>query len=202
MKIGTKSVLFGAHTFWLHPWFVAWGWWKLYGFPWDPRLWVAFFVHDLGYFGKPNMDGPEGERHPEWGAKVMHFLFDRVRSRSGGRFWWEWRWHDFVMYHSRYLAKKDGHHFSRLCVADKLAIALTPAWLYLPMVELTGELDEYMGKMAEHHADMVGKVDNSRAEVWYAGVQEYCRNWALNHRDGREDTWTNRRAPGSPKHPV
>jgi len=43
-------------------WFVAWGWWTLYGFPFDPRLWVAFFVHDLGYIGKPNMDGPEGTR--------------------------------------------------------------------------------------------------------------------------------------------
>ena len=53
MKIGTRSVLFGAHAFWLHPWFVAAAWWKLYGFPWDPRLWVAFFLHDLGYFGKP-----------------------------------------------------------------------------------------------------------------------------------------------------
>src|SRR5882757_8921986 len=76
VTIGTKSVLFGAHCFFLHPWFVAAGWCKLYGFPWDPRLWVAFFVHDLGYLGKPNMDGPEGESHPEFGAKVMGFLFD------------------------------------------------------------------------------------------------------------------------------
>jgi hypothetical protein len=26
----------------------------------QPALWIAFFVHDLGYLGKPNMDGPEG----------------------------------------------------------------------------------------------------------------------------------------------
>ena len=62
MNIGIKSVLFGAHQFLIHPWFVAWGWWTLYGFPFDPRLWVAFFVHGLGYIGKPNMDGPEGTR--------------------------------------------------------------------------------------------------------------------------------------------
>ena len=68
MTIGTKSVLFGAHCFFLRPWFVAVAWWRLYGFPWDPRLWVAFFVHDLGYVGKPNMDGPEGEEHPLLGA--------------------------------------------------------------------------------------------------------------------------------------
>ena len=37
MKIGTRSVLFGAHQFATHPWFVAAAWWRLYGFPWDPR---------------------------------------------------------------------------------------------------------------------------------------------------------------------
>lgn len=44
MTVGTKSLLFGAHQFLIHPWFVAWGWWTLYGFPFDPRLWAAFFV--------------------------------------------------------------------------------------------------------------------------------------------------------------
>ena len=76
MKTGTKSVLFGAHQIFLHPVFVTIAWIKLYGFPWDIRVWIAFFVHDLGYWGKPNMDGQEGERHPETGAKIMHWLFD------------------------------------------------------------------------------------------------------------------------------
>src|SRR5215472_14200778 len=116
MKVGTKSVLFGAHQFAIHPWFVAGAWWKLYGFPWDPRLWVAFFVHDIGYIGKPNMDGPEGELHPYIGAKIMGALFGKT-------------WHDFCLYHSRFLAKRHGVQFSRLCVADKLSICITPAWL-------------------------------------------------------------------------
>ncbi len=77
MKLGTKSVLFGAHQFLIHPIVLAIAWWQLYGFPWDPRLWVAFVVHDLGYLGKPNLDGPEGETHVELGASIMHFLFDR-----------------------------------------------------------------------------------------------------------------------------
>ncbi|MEW5927824.1 MAG: hypothetical protein AB1941_10080 [Gemmatimonadota bacterium] len=184
MKIGTRSVLYGAHCFFLHPWFVAWAWWQLYGFPWDPRLWVAFFVHDLGYVGKPNMDGPEGETHVEFGARVMEVLFGRA-------------WGEFCRYHSRFYAKRDGHHFSRLCVADKLAIALTPAWLYLPMVRATGEISEYMrladtrnlvggpaGKYAgmNVHADAEGQ--------WYANVRDYVRRWAYEHRDGRDDTWT------------
>ena len=75
MRIGTKSILFGAHCFFLHPWFVALGWWKLYGFPFDPRLWVAFAVHDFGYIGKPNMDGKEGETHVESLRQRTAFLF-------------------------------------------------------------------------------------------------------------------------------
>jgi hypothetical protein len=49
-----------------------------------------------------------------------------------------------TLYHSRYLAKTLGHKASPRCAADKLAIWLTPAWLYLPMVRATGELAEYM----------------------------------------------------------
>ncbi len=77
IPVGTRSVLFGAHCFWIHPWFVAAAWWKLFGFPRDWRLWIAFFVHDLGYVGKPDMDGDEGERHVEWGANLMHRWFDK-----------------------------------------------------------------------------------------------------------------------------
>lgn len=172
MKIGTKSILFGVHQFAVHPWFVAWGWWKLYGFPWDPRLWMAFFLHDLGYFGKPNLDGPEGETHPELAARVMAFLFGQ-------------RWGMFCRYHSRFLAKRDCQHFSKLCVADKLAISLTPAWLYLPMAELSGELAEYMkGQGARTPAG-----DRNKRE-WFRDVALYCRAWAFEHRDGRPDNWT------------
>jgi hypothetical protein len=32
MKIGTRSVLLGAHCFFLHPFFIAYAWWKLYVF--------------------------------------------------------------------------------------------------------------------------------------------------------------------------
>lgn len=187
MKIGTKSILFGAHAFYLHWLFVAVAWWKLYGFPWDPRLWVAFFVHDLGYFGKPNMDGAEGERHVEWGARIMWKLFD-----------WPGRkqfWHDFCLYHSRFYAKRDGKSFSRLCVADKLSIVLTPAWIYIPMTRLSGEIHEYM-KLADartkagepKYASM--NIYSDDVKQWYANIQEYLQRWVEEHKDGREDTWT------------
>ena len=79
IKTGTKSVLWGVHAFWWHPLMVAMAWVKLFGWPWDPRVWMAFFVHDLGYWGCPNMDGPEGKKHPEVGARIMH-VFDGYRT--------------------------------------------------------------------------------------------------------------------------
>lgn len=208
MTVGTKSVLFGAHCFFLHPWFVALAWWRLYGFPWDPRLWVAFFVHDLGYFGKPNMDGPEGEAHPLLGARIMSALFDPPRMTGNfshviarpplvPRETLIGKWGQFALLHSRYFAKTLGQQPSRLCIADKLAIALTPGWIYLPMVRATGEIREYMAH-AKHR--IVGNENVSEAEKqrlisgsqrdWYAGVQSYCRRWAYEHRDGKVDTWT------------
>ena len=210
MNVGTKSILYGAHCFFLHPWFVAAAWRKLYGFPWDLRLWVAFFVHDLGYWGKPNMDGPEGETHVELGAKVMYRLFDarwRGAPRKVQGVWmtkdrgiaqrssFSKRWHDFSLYHSRFYAKEHRAAFSRLCVADKLVIVLTPAWLYLPMARATGEIREYM-KLAEHdtserqqkYASM--NLTTSSEARWYADVQEYMRRWVEEHKGGKADDWT------------
>jgi len=180
MKIGTKSILFGAHQFLLHPVFVAWAWIQLYGFPWDPRVWIAFFVHDLGYWGKPNMDGPEGETHVELGARIMHFIFDGmervqmteifpsiqrfVELRKAGwhvvdygdnaiiveRMVLSTKWQDFTMYHSRYYAKKNGAKPSKLCFADKLAFSYFPRFIYIPMVSMTGEIVEYMKQKDEY----------------------------------------------------
>lgn len=175
MKIGTKSVLFGAHCFFLHPFFVAYAWYKLYGFPFDPRLWVAFFVHDIGYMGKPNMDGDEGELHPYLGATFMKFFFGK-------------KWYEFTLYHSRFLAKKNNAHFSKLCVADKLAIVITPSWIYLPMVRATGEIKEYM-KDAERNSNGAIPVQDSQL-LWYNGVKEYVQKWVNEHKDLRPDTWT------------
>lgn len=134
MTVGTRSLLIGAHCFFLHPFFVAWAWWKLYGFPFDPRLWCAFFLHDIGYFGKPNIDGPEGKTHPRLGAMIMSLLFDY----GGSTRWW-----DFTLFHSRSTAKSFGREPSALCLADKYAMALEPRWLYLFRVRLTGEIVEY-----------------------------------------------------------
>jgi hypothetical protein len=190
MKMGTKSILFGAHQFMIHPWFVAAAWWRLYGFPTDIRLWVAFFVHDIGYWGMPNMDGFEGEMHPYLGARVMRWLFDY-------QLVWTHShvtelspltcspWFCFTLNHSRFLAKKHPTRHSRLCVADKLALAMTWRWLYLICTNLTGEIHEYMkGQGARTPAG-----ERSQWE-WITDVQKYVRAWAYEHRDCRTDTWT------------
>lgn len=213
MKVGTKSVLWGAHCFLFHWLLVARGWFQLYGFRkvqigfrdarvfekephgWEPRgrvrfavyasilnprIWVAFFVHDLGYWGKPNMDGEEGEAHPEWGCRFMNKHFGEP-------------WGEFVLNHSRFYAKKFGRPVSPLCYADKLVITYEPARFYLWRVRLSGELDEYM-KMAKVNSN--GHVSNEDALTWFRGVQDYVKKWVEEHKDGRDDTWTtaNRKA--------
>ncbi len=187
MRIGTRSVLFGAHCFILHPWFVAAAWTKLYGFPWDVRLWFAFFLHDIGYLFKPNMDGPEGESHPEVGARIMGRLFDRDRFGMGDAE--RYRWHDFCLYHSRYYAKRNGHAVSRLCFADKLSFALTPRWLYLPMVTATGEIHEYL-KNAQKADSGHWKPTGYDKKLWHAQLCDYMQRWVDAHKDGSYDTWT------------
>jgi hypothetical protein len=183
MRVGTRSVLFGAHAFWLHPFVIAAAWWRLYGFPHDPRLWVAFFIHDLGYWGKPNMDGVEGETHPEWGARVMARLFGPA-------------WGVFTLTHSRYYAARMGLPPSRLCIADKLAIVIEPVWLYLPRVWLTGEYREYMTK-AERMSRMEPATEEERRTMgamsilpWCRGMRAYTRRWVETHRAGGSDEWT------------
>jgi hypothetical protein len=160
MKIGTKSLLYGAHQFFLHPWYVARAWSKLYGFPRDPRLWVAFMVHDWGYFGKSNMDGPEGETHVELGARIMGCLFGQA-------------WGDFCRYHSRFYANADGKPYSRLCYADKLSVAIMPRRVYLALAKATGEIREYMGRCSAGEKYSVHNIDVTSEEAWFANVCAY-----------------------------
>lgn len=184
MTVGTRSVLYGAHCVLLHPWFLAAAWMRLYGFPWDIRLWTAFGVHDIGYISCHDLDGAEGETHVELGAKIMAFLF--------GDFWG-----NFTAAHSRYWAKRNGRQFSRLCVADKLAFVITPAWLYLPMARATGELAEYMQRAKERQAGSEHFTERESAQLnspdareWLDGLKSYTRRWVDQHKNGASDTWT------------
>lgn len=131
MKVGTKSLLFGVHCWFIHPIAIFVAWWRLYGFPWDPRLYVCFLVHDWGYFSSPNMDQWEGKRHPSTGAAIAGKLFGQ-------------EWYDMVLLHSRHYAAMMGREPSKLCAPDKLASCIYPEWLYLTLATLSGEIKEYM----------------------------------------------------------
>ena len=203
LKVGTKSILFGAHCFFLHPFFVAWGWYKLYGFPTDLRLWMAFFVHDLGYWGKPNMDGEEGELHPYFGAKIMHKLFDKIYKHPNicdscicdfclSQYKLDCEksnyWFNFTLYHSRFLAKKNNAQYSKLCVADKYAICLTPSWLYVPMTMISSEIYEYVSMSKENNNGL--KASINKLFAWHKGVKKHVEAWVMEHKEIKQDTWT------------
>lgn len=172
MTRGTRSVLWGAHCFLVHPWFVAYAWWKLYGFPWDPRLWVCFFVHDVGYIGKTMMDDADGETHPEVGATIVRRLFGDT-------------WGDFCLLHSRHYAKRLGRSPSRLCFADKMAFVHTPRWVYMVMVNWD-ELLEYLSRQRHFQSDPL---------VWHDKVVDHTLTWVAAHKDGAEDHETPLRHP-------
>lgn len=199
ISVGTKSILFGAHCFFLHPWFVLAAWIKLFGIKsLSLPIFVSFFVHDLGYWGAPNMDGDEGELHPYLGARIMHYLFDKRDSRwtifsKGEKFYTSKYWYNFSLFHSRFLAKKNGEHYSKLCVADKYAICLTPSWLYVPMATATGEIKEYMKDFENSNytsPTFEGKRKFDSRYEWHKAVKKYVKTWIDEHKDMKQDTWT------------
>lgn len=136
MRIGTKSLLFGVHQFILHPFFVLWAWWIIYKkFPCLHEL-CAIITHDWGYWGLPNMDGAEGETHPERSADMWYRLKKIPLFALSVRY--------EIRAHSRFNAARHGIPLSKLFRADKLAVALYPTWLYLLLANLSGEIKEYI----------------------------------------------------------
>lgn len=211
LPIGPRSVLFGTHCWFIHPFFVALGWWKLYGMPRGIYLWTAFFLHDLGYLLQwcRNMDGPEGETHVVGGARLMkkfvewHYpranyyrhlspgeMENRVRVYSN-------YWYGMCLYHSRYYAKAHSVRPSQLCMADKLAPALEPWWLYLPRTKASGELAEYMENAKKRAASNEALTLDEKIDLlsgderrWFRGFTQYMRRYVREYKDGGEDTWT------------
>jgi hypothetical protein len=147
-------------------------------------------LHDIGYLGKRDMDGREGEQHVVLGGRLMGGLFGPG-------------WRDFTLCHSRHWAKREGKSYSKLCLADKLAFILTPAWLYLPMARLSSELREYMRVASTRQ--LYGSITNfelsllnSRPRVWLEGLKLYTLRWVEQHRNGSWDHWTALRSQPAP----
>lgn len=77
-----------------------------------------------------------------------------------------------------------GLPISRLSLADKMAFALTPAWLYLPMARWTGDLQEYMLKSRDRQVRDNGftaeeelLVRSKVPKAWLRGLQSYTLRW-------------------------
>lgn len=157
MKVGTRSLLFGVHQFIWHPITVFLAWRELYGTPTWKEL-ICIIIHDWGYWGKPNMDGPEGERHPTWAAE---WALEHLDLFSTEYYW-------LCMLHSRHYARSYGKDPSRLCWADKLSMKYDPWWFYLPRAWLSGELCEYRDRSARN-----GYVERHASHrEWYAWAHE------------------------------
>lgn len=153
MKRGTKSVLFGVHQFIVHPLFVAIAWILIYRKVPTVKELVCIFLHDIGYFGKPNMDGQEGERHPHVGADVAEMLFGSIYG-------------DLVRYHSRATARTLNRDVSMLCLPDKLATLLYPKWMYIILGRLSGEIDEYKWRMGMRWASDGEWLDITKIKLY------------------------------------
>jgi hypothetical protein len=154
MKIGAKSLLFGTHQIFWHPFTVFLAWYELYGWPsWKET--VCIFIHDFGYIFCPDMDGPCGENHPELGARIADRLFGK-------------EYHNLCLYHSRTTAAKYNIQPSRLCWADKLSIKWEPSWFYILRSTLSGEIKEYRKHAAEFDAI---PLEQSNIE-WFSWARE------------------------------
>ena len=130
MRIGAKSLLFGAHQFIIHPFNVWLAWYWLYGKPPTFKETVCVIVHDWGYIACSDMDDQDGSRHPILGARIAGFLFGQ-------------KYRDLCLFHSRHYSKQAGASPSKLCWADKTSLLFESAPFYLWRARLTGELKEY-----------------------------------------------------------
>ena len=158
MQIGTKSLLFGIHQVFVHPYVVRKAWKYLYGKPTWKEM-ICIIIHDWGYWGKPNLDGPEGETHPELGAKIAGMLFGP-----------EYR--DLCYGHSRTYSKLKGIPISKLCWADKLSFCFETRKKYLKRARKSGEIIEI------YKISITNGLIQEKASlnVWYQNMWAYCKN--------------------------
>jgi hypothetical protein len=166
MKVGTKSILVGAHQCLWHPFTVFLAWNELYGLP-DWKEAFCILVHDVGYIGCSDMDGEEGKKHPLAGMRLAHMFLDKIPRGKHELCDEAFTYHNLCVLHSRYYAALLLKKPSKLCWADKLAVKYDPWWLYLPRVILSGEIKEYRQRAAEY-----GEVPLSASNrEWYQWAQ-------------------------------
>jgi hypothetical protein len=192
LSVGTKSLLFGAHQFVLHPLAVYICWVRLYHRL--PTWWetICILVHDWGYWGCLNMDGERGTNHPGYGARVAYsaVLWIGCRFRVGPMLRTELalKAANLCSGHSRHYARQERIPVSKLCRADKWGAVLWPWWIYLPMTWASGELEEYRQEADRYHRE-TGKgcsYDVGR-RGWYRWLKSYLIGLAKMDGDLRQE---------------
>lgn len=165
MTTGTKSLLFGVHQFLWHPVTVWLAWVRLYGeFPgW--RECVCILVHDLGYWGAPEMDGPIGGDHPRMGARIAGRLFGE-------------KYHDLVLLHSADLSRRLNREPSKLCAPDKFSMLHDPTPFYLFRARLSGELKEYRKRASDRKFIPAEATDADWHRALVVHAKEKAERWA------------------------
>jgi hypothetical protein len=159
MTTGTKSLLFGVHQFIWHPITVIIAWYKLYHALPSWREVICIIIHDWGYWGKENMNGEKGIKHPELAWEIALYLFDDPK------------WAYFCLYHSRHYARDNKMPPSLLCWADKISILYDPWWFYLPRAWLSGELAEY--RKEANNAGLCG--DELTHREWFVWIRRHMK---------------------------
>lgn len=138
MTVGTRSILFGVHQFLIHPIVVTLAWRRWHGrWPRGKAEWVAIAVHDLGYWGCPDMDGERGRRHPLRSAHIALWILRHDRAARQQAM-------NLVLGHSRYFCSIRRQPTSALYEPDKLSVLYEPRWLYLLRAIASGEIWEYI----------------------------------------------------------
>lgn len=174
MRAGSKTLLFGTHNFIIHPIFVFIAWIIRYRSLPDLSEFIAICLHDVGLWGLPNLDGEEGEMHPQ---RIGNWLRCISMKFSDGTVI-ATRWQNIfekaaqIVYgHSRFYAMKYDLKLSKLFQADKLAVGLYPSWLYIFLGTLSGEIDEYMIKAENGKYKVSGQFGKVDKLTWFLDLK-------------------------------
>ena len=112
MREGTKSYLFGCHSFFFHPLFVLIAWIKVHRSLPAPWELVCIFLHDIGHIGTDYLTSyREKKTHWRLGAFYAYRLFGRKGFRlCAGH------------------TKSSGFPRSKLFLPDKMSWIVAPNW--------------------------------------------------------------------------
>lgn len=173
MKRGTLSILIGVHQFLWHPFTVWRAWCYLYK---KNPTWVelvAIFCHDLGYWGKPDMDGEAGRTHPEGGANlacnIVYYVGRLVYKKQSDAVLMSESVRELCLWHSTHYAQRAGGQVSALYLPDKICVLFDPPWFYKLRARISGEWDEY--------------VENENRARWLRGEEILTGDqWLINYR--------------------